>query len=516
MDRKWRRFAPIGLYLALIAAVAAVLIFFVQREWNLILQISIGLCVLGLAGFVILDPDRVRRALSGRHAKYGSNAIILSLAFVGILIILNYLIYQNPIRRDLTEDKKYTLTVETIDTLDKLESPVFASAFYTPRTPSDATTELLDQYKYYSKSNFDYQFIDPEVNPIAAEQAKITRDGTVVVRLGEHQEAVTLVSEQEITNAIIRLMNPEEQKIYFLTGHGEYNPEDTGERGYSEVKRTLESKNYTIDTLNLFTDDQIPDDAKVIVIAGPVKPLAEEEIEKLKEFLDEGGSVIAMQEPLPVTEFEDQEDLLAGYLSENWGVVLGEDIVIDPNSPQPFAPFAGEYGSHPITAKLARLTSVFPTVRSAIANKAPSGISQVELVKTGANTWAESDLEAVINDPQGLDFDGENDKQGPVSLAVAAEKFEPGSRLVVFGDSDFANDSNFFAYANGDLLINSIDWAIGQEDLINLTPKQTTQRFMLPINQINMNLILLGTIIVLPGLALLAGFIVWFQRRQRR
>jgi ABC-type uncharacterized transport system involved in gliding motility auxiliary subunit len=87
--------------------------------------------------------------------------------------------------------------------------------------------------------------------------------------------------------------------------------------------------------------------------------------------------------------------------------------------------------------------------------------------------------------------------------------------LVVFGDSDFASDANFYAYANGDLFINSIDWAAGQEDLINLTPKPATQRIMIPLQQITLNLILLSTVIILPGMALLAGFFVWFQRRQR-
>ena len=71
------------------------------------------------------------------------------------------------------------------------------------------------------------------------------------------------------------------------------------------------------------------------------------------------------------------------------------------------------------------------------------------------------------------------------------------------------------AYANGDLFINSIDWVAGQEDLIDLTPKDTTQRLMLPPDRVTMNLILLGTVIIIPGLALVAGIVVWIQRRRR-
>ena len=95
MKREWRRFAPFGLYLSLIAALVSAALFIIQREWNLYLQISLGLVVIGLALFSLLDPERVRVGLTGRQARYGSNSFILSIAFVGILVVLNYLVYKN-------------------------------------------------------------------------------------------------------------------------------------------------------------------------------------------------------------------------------------------------------------------------------------------------------------------------------------------------------------------------------------------------------------------------------------
>ena len=515
MNPKWRRFAPIGLYLALVAVLASITIYFVQREWNLYLQISLALIVIGLAIYAILDPDGVRKALTGRQVKYGSNTLLFGAAFVGILIVINYLAYQNPVRKDLTEDQVHTLAPETIATLDELDSEVMALAFYTPRIGSDQAKDILEQYKLNAEGNFDYGFIDPDADPIAAEQAKISRDGTVVLRMDDHQEVLTMVNEQELTGALVRLLNPEERKVYFLTGHGEYNPEDTGEAGYSQVKRTLESKNYAVETLNLLTIDQIPEDAKVVLVAGPSKPVSPAEVKKISEYLDSGGGLFVMQEPLPATDFGDEPDPLADYLAEKWGIVLGDDIIIDLASTQPYAPFAAEYVPHSITAKLERLTAQFPTVRSVQVQASESGLSQVEIVKTGPQSWAEEDMDLVVDDPQGASFEEGQDTPGPLSIAAVGEKFGTESRLVVFGDSDFASDANFFAYANGDLFINSIDWAAGQEDLINLTPKPPTQRIMIPLQQITLNLILLSTVIILPGMALLAGFFVWFQRRQR-
>ncbi len=364
MNPKWRRFAPIGLYLALVAVLAAITFYFVQREWNLYLQISLVLIVIGLAIYAILDPDGMRKALTGRQAKYGSNVLLSGAAFIGILIVINYMAYQNPVRKDLTEDQVHTLAPETLATLDELDSEVMALAFYTPRIGSDQAKDLLEQYKLNAEGSFDYRFIDPDADPIAAEQAKISRDGTVVLRMDEHQEVLTMVNEQELTGALVRLLNPEERKVYFLTGHGEYSPEDTGEAGYSQVKRTLESKNYAVETLNLLTVDQIPEDASVILVAGPSKPVSPAEVKKISEYLEGGGGLFVMQEPLPATDFGDEPDPLADYIAEIWGIILGDDIIIDLASTQPYAPFAAEYAPHSITAKFERLTSQFPTVRT--------------------------------------------------------------------------------------------------------------------------------------------------------
>ena len=87
-----KRYAPVGLTVAGLAALAAFSLYFVQRTWNLPLQISVALIVLGLATFVLLDPDRTRNMLSGRQAQYGSNAFVLALAFVGIIIVINILV----------------------------------------------------------------------------------------------------------------------------------------------------------------------------------------------------------------------------------------------------------------------------------------------------------------------------------------------------------------------------------------------------------------------------------------
>jgi ABC-type uncharacterized transport system involved in gliding motility auxiliary subunit len=87
--------------------------------------------------------------------------------------------------------------------------------------------------------------------------------------------------------------------------------------------------------------------------------------------------------------------------------------------------------------------------------------------------------------------------------------------LVVFGDADFAIDANFGYLGNGDLLVNSIDWAAEQENLINLTPRAPTQRLLALPQTLTRGLLLLGAVFVPAGLVLVGGIATWVSRRKR-
>jgi len=513
MNPRWHRFAPLGLYLSGLAVIVSAGLYIVFHRFDLPLEISLGFIVIGLAIFILLDPERARVGLTGRQARYGSNALILVLAVIGILVVVNYLIYKNPYRWDLTQDQEHTLAPETIATLKTLTQPVMAEAFYTSRLPSDTTKSLLDSYKYDSNGKFDYRFIDPEADVAAATADNITQDGTVVLIMGNRKEQVTAVDEQDITSALLRLLNPGERDIYFLVGHGEYDTTATGNQGYSQIVTTLKNKNYTVNTLNLLSDPKIPDNAKAIIIAAPKKPLSDNEVALLKAYLDKGGSLLFFTESPFVTNTSGVNDPLANYLATSWGIKLGNDLVIDPNVNPPVVAVANSYGDHEITNKLNKVTSVFPTSRSILVGTVPPTITQTIIVQTAASAWGETDYNSIQNNT--VAADKATDNIGPVTLAMAATDTATKARLVVVSDADFASDQYFTQYANGDLAINSIDWAANQENLINLTPKQTTSRYMAPPEGYMMGLILLGSVFVLPGIVVFAGIITWVQRRRR-
>lgn len=513
MKSSLRKYAPYGLYFASLAALISAGLYIVQRKLDLSLQISLSCIALGIAVYIALDPQRIREIFTGRQARYANNAIIMLLAIFGILAVINYMVYKYDQRWDLTEDRLNSLTKETIQTLQSLPEPVLAQAFFTKRIPSETARSLLESYKFNSKGNFDYTFIDPEADIVAAQNANVSRDGVIVLKLGNQMEQVTYTDESQITAALIRLANPGERVIYFLTGHGEFDIGAAGENSYFTVKQTLQTKNYTVDKLNLLTSPKIPEDALAIIIAGPQIALQEQEVLLLKEYLDKGKSLVLLAEPNRLTKIDAKTDPLAKYLAQEWSVQYGNDLIIDPTSINPLVAMADAYGSHPITEKLQRYASAFPSACGISSTQPSDKIQVTNLATTSPNAWGESDFDSIQNNR--VTFDQNQDVSGPVTFAQALENTQTNARLAVFCDSDFASDQNFYSLANGDMIINTIDWAAEQDTIINLTPKKPVTRTIIPPKQLTMGILLLVVVFIMPGTAVLLGVLTWIQRKSK-
>lgn len=514
MKSNLKRFAPFGIYLAGLATLTALVLYFLQRSFSPAIQICLVLIVIGLALTVLLNPQRARELITGRQARYGSNVLVAFVAFLGIVIALNYIVSNHSIRWDLTEDAEHSLAVETLEVLNALPSTVQANAFFTADYPSETAANLLESFKFNSNSKFDYKFINPDSDPILAQQAGITLNGSVVLTMDNRSETLTFVSEQDIASALVRLSNPGERVVYFLTGHGEFDTSSADDAGLSQLTSTLASKNYTVKILNLLTTPTIPSDALCLVIPGYTEDLSNLEIQAFQTYQDNGGSLVVWATPKILTNIGASPEALAEYLSEKWGITLGLDMIVDLNiSNQPYLAFSTTYGRHPIVEKLGTLATLFPYARSVTTSGNPEEISLTLLVSTSENSWAETELTGPGNNQ--VSPDEGKDLIGPVSIAYAGTKDTTGARIVVVGNAEFATNAYYLQYGNLDFAINAIDWASYQENLLNLTTKQSTTRTLITPTVMIRNILLLVSVVLLPGIVLAIGIIVWVQRRKR-
>jgi len=493
-------------------------------EINRWLLISVGLIVIGLAVYAILEPDRIGRFLTRRQTRYGSNLFVTVIAFLGILVFGNWIAYDNPIPvADLTADKENTLAPEFAEALKNLPGKITAIAFFNSQSSRESAETLLNNIKANSDGQFEYRFEDPDLNPLLARESGITGNGKVLLTMDDRKEIAAFASEEEILKAIIRLTNPNARAVYFLTGHGEAGL-DQGEASFAIAKQTLESKNYTVGSLNLLAEGKVPEDALAVIIAGPLKPLTSNEVDLLKAYVDQGGSLVVMQDPSQFTDFGDEADPLSDYLANDWGMTLDRDVILDTSNSLGllYAVSAIPNSQHPITRDInsENLLIIMPQARSITLPTQPEGVTVSSLIQTtpplsnSVYSWGEMDYSLSAEGTQ-VQYDEGVDILGPLNMAVAGENGTTKGRVVLMGNSLFAAGQNFNQYGNGNFFINSVDWAAEQEDLIQFTPRSTTERTFAPPSNVAGVMIFLGSICILPGLILVAGVATWWARRRQ-
>ncbi len=464
-------------------------------------------------------------SLGERSTRYGANAVLYTLVFLGILVLVNIVASTHPVRKDLTEAGLFSLSDQSKKVLDNLKEDVQALAFFQAGkgTPLD---DLLKNYANYS-SRFTYEFIDPVKNPEKAKKHEVSTTDILVIKCGDRETKIPGVSEEDITNAILKVANPNKKKIRFLTAHGERDTTDEEEQGYYVAKKALENENYEVLPLELYMIDEVPADTDVLVIASPEKALEKNELEAIDRYIEKGGNALFLMDP-------GTSPGLGEYLKK-WGVKVGNNVVVD----QVFRlfygpslgvdPVVGNYGTHDITKDFQGQT-VFHMARSVDLEKSlPKGVTGVSLAQTSSSSWAETDLDRFFSKSEVART--EEDLSGPVSLAVALniEAKEPlvadqpdeekaevdkgkEARLVVFGDAAFIDNEHIRKMYNVDLFLNTVNWLAEEEALISIRPKTTRGSRVLMTPKETQDIFYMS-VLILPETLLLFGLAVWWRRR---
>ena len=512
-----RTLATVAAIVGLVGLLAAAALLVVRGQSGTPVYVGLLVAAAGFAAALLSDRERLLRLARGRQARYGTNAVLAVGALGSILVLLNIVAFQNPQSWDLTEDRRYSLAPETVEILKELQADVSLIGFYSADQDAAAAylRPLLEQYQEQGGGRVTYEFIDPRQHPLQAEEYGVTQDTSLVVALGGASEVAAAPSEQEITESILRLSHPGSRKVYFLTGHGERDIEASDDSGYSQLRQALEAKNYTVETLTLLITPQVPDDALAVVIAGPTAPLSVAETQAIQTFLEGGGGLVALIDPTPGTRITVENDVLSRFLRSAWGLEPQSDLVVDLSSSMPLAAISASYDPHPITERMQNLLTYFPTARSfRLDDSTAGGPTRTALVFTGANSWGETALEGLSQESQ-IEFSETEDIPGPLAVAAAVESIDGQARIVAIGDSDFGANADFPSYGNGDLLVNSVDWAAGQDDLISLTPKETIERFVATPSRQTLVLVALISILLVPAAFLTLGVSTWWGRRSK-
>ena len=460
--------------------------------------------VLGFAGIAFwLVTNRGEHPL-GRGAFYGTVSALSGLVLVALLVAVNYIAVKKPKSWDLTKDKIYTLSDQTIAVLKGLKDEVKIQAFYAGSEPEFA--ELDQRLRQYTAQTdkLKVEFVDPFKHPAMVKELNISQTGPrVIVKSGTKEARAKENTEEGLTNALIEVTRGNSKKVYFTKGHGEHPATDASERGMKLFADALKSEGFQTGEIVLADYKEMPADVGALVVGGPVAALTDGEVKLVKEWVDKGGKIVAMIDPGVSSGLESA--------FESWGIKLGKDEVIDPEAQNPEVAIAQQYTEHPITQPRSaglQLT-IFPVARSVSKLPTPpAGWTVIELARTGERAWGETGSLASGK----VQFDPGQDLKGPVPLASSASRGE--SRVVVIGNSLFAANGYFRLSGNRDFAVNSVSWAAKEESRISIRPKQRQSNHLF-LSADQKHRMTLFAFDLLPFGLLFAGLVVWQTRKSR-
>ncbi len=506
----------------IILFVIGCLIAAITGEFNIVSIIFLILGFLLLFYVSFEKKDFLKQIILNRSTRYGINAFIYSLLFIGIIAFVQAIFSIHTFQLDLTKNKKHSLSDQTKKVLQGLKNNIDIYYFYSVQSRNIQIEDTLRQYEKVNPK-IKFQAVDADRNPALAKKLNINKYGTVALNRKDNDavERVDELTEQAVTNALIRIIKDKKKKVYFTKGHGEpsIDAPQNEKTGLSIVKKEITNENYEVADIELFNSASVPDDCSLLLIAGPQIDLFDIEVKHIKKYLSKGGNLIVLYPPfikLPKLEsllkeigIEPDDDVIVDKFSR----MLGGDFLM---------PIISQYEIHDIT-KSFNIASFFPLCRSFELKKEISGITTQVIAKTNPGSWGETDLNGVKKGQAG--FNDKVDKTSPLNVMVISYidnsifKIDPDSatstskaKVIAFGSSEFINNSYLSVSGNRDLFLNTISFLAEQGELISIRAKDRSFEPLF-MSKIQGRMLFILPTILLPLLVLAIGIMIFIKRK---
>lgn len=455
---------------------------------------------------------------SRRRVLEGANLIVYTLIALAIVVVVNYFVSRHDTRWDLTPNKNFSLSAQTVKILKGLKQDVTIYVF-DRKENMQTQADLLDNYSTVS-NRVTVRYVDPNRDPVLAREFSIHRYGSVIVASGDLHFEAKDDTEQGITNALIHVLEGE-KTVYFIQGHGERDLDGTDDSGYQKIKGEFANASYTVKPLVLMQKLQIPADAAMLIIAGPHTDYLPPEVDAIEKYVSSGGRALIMLDP--GVELPNLDKMLA-----DWNVTVQSDLVIDENpvaqifGTRPEMPLIIKYGNSVIVKPLERTATLFPMTRSFVLSKDyKAGVATDSLCETSAESFGVAGFNSSMVK---IAYRPDKDFKGPLTVAASIEltpsemgvKTSDASknvngRVVALGTSALASNAYLGFQGNRDLVMNIVSWLSSEENLISIRPKPPAEQ-VLNVSSRQMSQVFMG-VIGLPLIIIVIGTLVWWRRR---
>lgn len=482
----------------------------------------------------IIADSREKRRKNKKVLRHGSYSMAVTGIVIASVVVLNLVVQELPSKFreiDLSSQKLYTIGEQTGKILKKLDKEVQMYWVAQDGTESSDIEKLLERYEEGSK-HIEIEKKDPAANPAFVSQytSDNISNNSVIVVCGDKskvvdysdmyettidyntysQQVTGFDGEGQLTSAINYVISENMPVLYTLEGHDEASMSET-------MKETIQKANIDIQSLNLLTEESVPEDTECLFIFAPAKDLNKEEADKVISYLENGGKAFI------VSNYTNEDMSNFNRILENYGIQLENGIVFEGDSnhfvsqnPYYLLP---NIENNEITEELSAQSRY---VLAAMAQ----GIRQIEnvrdslqissILRTSDSAYSKTDLENMESVEQ-----EEGDIQGPFDLGVMITekvKEDKETQIVYFAAQSIFDDSAnaMVSGTNYELLAASLGWMFNTDEIntVSIASKSyDTASLVIPASDANFWSIFVTAILPLSVLAL--GFGIWMKRRKQ-
>ncbi|WP_162462915.1 GldG family protein [Paenibacillus psychroresistens] len=457
----------------------------------------------------------------------GTNAVVLSLAVIGIFIVLTIFLHSlKGVQWDFSKDKKFTLSDQTKTTMQQLKKDVHVLAF--SNQGGEVDPEITDMLSAYHKLNskLTYEEVNLVKKPALAKQYNVTQYSTIVFVIDGKTNLVnpsdiylqdqttgaqSFNGEQKFTQAIVNLSTEVKHPVYLITGHGELTSETA-----STFTQGLQQAGYEVKDFNLVGTAQVPTDAEALILLAPQKDLGDVETKVLQDYVKGKGKLIFGLNLVP-----DMDKWKNWYAILNTlGIKNQLSLAIENNSKagDPFT-IVPEYGSHAITDKLMEqnIVTILQGALGLTADSANTSYQSTALLKSTADSYGKTNISRFTSQEPLTQADvaeKDTDPKGPLDLAYAIQDKDGKPKAIVIGNSFMFENDLIGQYGNNDFIMNSVGWLQEQKDQLTIRPRLVDMPQQAMISPSQGRVIQYISLIIIPLLILLLGGGIWWRRRK--
>jgi hypothetical protein len=488
------------------------------------------------------DAPKSRPSFSSASRwQIGFDVTLRTVLVLAVVVMVNYLGGKFYHRFFLSSQTSVKLSSRTLTALHSVTNAVKVTLFFDTAGEEfyPDIVALLNEYRAVNK-NISIRTVDYVQDPGEAEKVKAqyklagtdnknliifdcngrvkTVSGAAITQYTLEQvpnekerefrrKPVAFSGEKIFTAMLMALQNVQPLRAYFLQGHGEPSLTDNGNFGYLKFASALQQNSIIVTNLELPDAADIPMDCNLLVIAAPAAAFAESELQKIGQYLAQGGRLLLLFDYASLKHPTGLEPIL-----QRWGINVLADIAQDPQNT-----ITGQdikvrsFGDHPVVSSLAEFS---------LQMVLPRPVEKINLPNPPANAPEVTQL--ALTGPGATLTGNRSDPPRSYSLIAASEqKPAPGvanlrgnTRLIVAGDSIFLGNYYIEGGANRDFLNSAANWLLDRPQLIEgIGPRPITEYRLLMTKhqQQQLRWLLLGA---LPGGVLFFGWLVWLVRRQ--